>query len=266
MVATAPQPDASTRLRFSPLICATRSGFTSAQKPRSGAHGRSCTRSSSEPMYPSPWSQPTASSSSWSGVHIHVTAGSPFTSSQTGHSSTTAESACIRPLRSPGCLRFSAVFGVEMWPLLDSDPVQQHAAWQAGHDPFPEIHRQRLARRDPGPPLGECRDVLVNMPPVETLYDFALEQGIERAETHHPGARGIEHTFDGNRATIAMAVIVRRTRELRRVGEAVRCSKLHDPSEIRRRHGLEYPDRGGLEREHDGAAWAERQVARRFRG
>src|ERR1700752_2626795 len=104
------------------------------------------------------------------------------------------------------------------------------------------------------------------MPPVEALYDFAPEDRVERVETHHPAARGIEHALDGNRAAIAMAVIVSRTGELRHVGEAVRRSKLHDPSEIGRRHGLEYPDRSGLEREHDRAAWAERQVTRGFGG
>src|SRR5439155_24284865 len=56
------------------------------------------------------------SSSSWSGVHIHVTVGSPFTSSQTGTSSTAAESACIRPRRDPGWRGSGCadVFGVEM--------------------------------------------------------------------------------------------------------------------------------------------------------
>ena len=52
------------------------------------AHGRSDTRSFADSMYPSPCSHPTTSSSSCAGVHIHVTAGTPFTSSQTGASST----------------------------------------------------------------------------------------------------------------------------------------------------------------------------------
>src|SRR5436190_19858318 len=159
MVATAPQPDARTRFRFSPFTSASRSGFTSAQKPRSGAHGRSCTRSSSEAMYPSPCSQPTASSSSWSGVHIQVTAGSPFTSSQTGHSSTTAESARMRPLR------FPAVFGVEMGTLLDAHAVQHHAFGQVIDEALPDVHGERLTRRDPFP-RRERRDVLVDVPAV----------------------------------------------------------------------------------------------------
>src|SRR5438034_539250 len=132
-------------------------------------------------MYPSPCSHPVASSSSWSGVHIQVTAGSPLTSSHTGHSSTTAESARMRPARSPGFgegggggLGFAEVFGVEMRPLLDSNAMQRHAARQSGDEPLPHIHRQRLSRREPRPG-GECRDVPVNMPPVKLLYDVPFE-------------------------------------------------------------------------------------------
>jgi len=77
-----------------------RAAGISAQKPRSVAQGRR--RSSSiEEMYPSPLSHPTANSSRSSGVHIHVTSGVPFTSSQTGTSSTAASSD-IRPPRFSG--------------------------------------------------------------------------------------------------------------------------------------------------------------------
>src|SRR5438046_2698204 len=131
-VDTAPHPEASTRLRFSDLTAATRSGFTSAQNPRSGAQGRSFTRSSSDSMYPSPWSHPVASSSSWSGVHIHVTAGSLFTSSHTGISSTTADSASMRPRRDPGVWGF---------PECESSPPDSLSVPERGDDlnsPSPE--------------------------------------------------------------------------------------------------------------------------------
>ena len=71
-------------------MASTRAGASSAQNPRSVAHGVREMRSASPSIYPSPCSHPTASSSSWSGVHIQVTAGRWFTSSQTGVSSTAA--------------------------------------------------------------------------------------------------------------------------------------------------------------------------------
>src|SRR5580765_4433754 len=113
----------------------------------------------------------------------------------------------MRPLRSPG-LRFSVVFGVEMWPLLDSHAVQRHAARQALDDALPEIHRDAFSGGDPRT-RRERRDVFVNMPPVEPVDDFALEQSIERVEPHDATARGIEWTLHGHGAAIAMAVIVR---------------------------------------------------------
>src|SRR5262245_10700055 len=119
----------------------------------------------------------------------------------------------MRPLRSPGCLRFSVEFRVEMGPLLDSHAVQLHSGRQAAGDLLPEIHRQRFARRDEA-------DFLVNMPSVEPVYDFALEQSIECLEAHHAAARGIDWSLHGNRATIAMTVIVRRTVEFGLIGKA----------------------------------------------
>ena len=76
-------------------------------------------------MYPSPCSQPTASSSSRSGVHIQVTAGRPFTSSQTGVSSTAA-CADIRPPRLAGLARSgdSGAVGMQGRVLRDPDPRQ----------------------------------------------------------------------------------------------------------------------------------------------
>src|SRR5207245_4780815 len=84
----------------------------------------------------SPCSQPVASSSSRSGVHIHVTAGSPFTSSQTGTSSTAADSASIRPRRDPGLapgatgLFSTKILRVQMWPLLYPHGMELHTGWQ----------------------------------------------------------------------------------------------------------------------------------------
>ena len=63
------------------------------QKPGSRVHGRIRWMSPTPSMYPSPKSHPTTRSSSWSGVHIHVTSGTPLTSSQTGVSSTASRAA-----------------------------------------------------------------------------------------------------------------------------------------------------------------------------
>src|SRR5881409_3432193 len=159
-------------------------------------------------MYPSPCSHPVANSSSWSGVHIQVTAGSPFTSSQTGTSSTAADSASIRPRRLPGCRsgavvsdpgrepgvprsrfvvdpglapgvsgsRFTEVFRVDMRPLLNPDPVESDALRELRGDPLPHVHRQGLPRREPPPgSRGELGERLVDAPAIEPRRDLPGE-------------------------------------------------------------------------------------------
>src|SRR3954468_14429916 len=211
-----------------------------------------------EPMYPSPCSQPTANSSSWSGVHIHVTAGSPFTSSQTGHSSTTAESACMRPLR------FAVVFGIKVRSFLYAHAMQCGSRWQSGFDDaLPQIYRDAFAGREPRA-RGKGRDVFVDVPAVKPCDDFAPEQGVEGLQAHYTAPRRVEPALQGDLALIKMTVIGRRAREVWLIGEAVSRRKVHYSREIGCRHALEYPDRRGLEREDHRTAGAEREITRGF--
>src|SRR5947209_17602530 len=159
-------------------------------------------------MYPSPWSHPVASSSSWSGVHIQVTAGSPFTSSHTGSSSTTAESTSMRPRREAGVRgsglwtrgtslapspeppapersRLTEILRVDMRPLLHAHRVQRDPARQAGCDALPHVHRQRLPRREPAA-RSELGERLVDAAAVEPPGDFVRHQPIARIETNSP--------------------------------------------------------------------------------
>src|SRR6266542_4883622 len=152
-----------------------------------------------------------------------------------------------------------------MSPLLDAHTMQRYTGRQRGGDALPQIDRQRLPRREPGS-RGEGRDVPVNMPSVEALYDFALEQRVEGLEAHDPSAGGVEHPFHGHETAIAVAMVPRSAGELRQIGKPVRSRKLHDPCEIAGRHYLEYPHGRGLEREYDGAPGRERQIASRLRG
>src|SRR5919112_4236363 len=108
-----------------------------------------------ESMYPSPWSQPIASSSSRSGVHIQVTTGLPFTCNQTGTSSTTASSD-IRPPRLAGWLRSveSGTVGIQGGVLHDAHSLQHDVLRQAGGDAGKQVRGERLAGRQ-GSPGGE---------------------------------------------------------------------------------------------------------------
>src|SRR6266511_2792566 len=142
-----------------------------------------------------------------------------------------------------------------MSPLLDAHTMQRYTGRQRGGDALPQIDRQRLPRREPGS-RGEGRDVPVNMPSVEALYDFALEQSVEGLEAHDPSAGGVEHPFHGHETAIAVAMVPRSAGELRQIGKPVRSRKLHDPCEIAGRHYSEYPHGRGLEREYDGAPGA----------
>src|SRR6185436_11706852 len=105
--------------------------------------------------------------------------GSPFTSSQTGTSSTIARSAMWPP-------RFcevrgveagsgpAAVFGVEMRLLLHLDRVEHHAAGQAGRQSLPHKNRHGLAGGD-RLSRREFRNLLVDVPSVESAHDFLVE-------------------------------------------------------------------------------------------
>src|SRR6266576_5729306 len=129
-------------------------------------------------------------------MHIHVTAGSPVTSSQTGHSSTMAESACIRPLR------FAAVFGIECLSLLHAHPMKRHAARQTGlADALPQVDRESFTSREPRAG-SKRRDLLVHVAASEPRHGLALEQRVERLEAHHAAARGIESALDRDCAPI----------------------------------------------------------------
>src|SRR5215210_4840510 len=107
-----------------------------------------------------------ASSSSRSGVHIQVTAGRPFTSSQTGTSSTAA-SADIRPLRFGGWIRSgeSGAVGIERRVLQDAYALERHAGGQSRGNPGKEMRRDRFAGRQ-RPPVGELGEIEVEMPAV----------------------------------------------------------------------------------------------------
>src|SRR5207237_2881357 len=103
--------------------------------------------------------------------------------------------------------------------------------------------------------------VLINVPAVEACYDFALQQRLERTETHDATFGRLKHTFYGDQTPIAVAMIRRRARELRLIGKPMGRRKLHDSREISCRHSLEYLDGGGLEREEDGLAGRQREIA-----
>src|SRR3954462_7066653 len=98
-----------------------------------------------ESMYPSPCSQPIASSSSRSGVHIQVTTGRPFTSSQTGTSSTAASSD-IRPLRLTGRISSgeSGAVGIERGVLHDAYALERHAGRETGSYARKDVSGDRL--------------------------------------------------------------------------------------------------------------------------
>src|SRR6267143_3882359 len=149
--------------------------------------------------------------------------------------------------------------------LLDTHTVQAHARRQSTGNPLPNMQRERLARRDPLP-AGERRDVLVDMASVETGDHFALQQALEYGQAHHTAACRIEYTLHCHGTAVPMAVVARGPGKLGCVGESVRRRELDDACEIPGRHSLEYLDGGSLEREHDRAAWSERQIARRLRG
>src|SRR3989440_1341165 len=159
-------------------------------------------------MYPSPCSHPVASSSSWSGVHIHVTAGAPFTSSHTGHSSTTAESASIRPLREPAACAgadpgrkpgvngsaFTEVLRVNVRPFLHAHGVQCHARRQPRGESFPDVHGQGFTGGET-PAVRELRQRVIDAAPVEPRGHFRGEQDVERRQAHH-ATRSEEHTSE----------------------------------------------------------------------
>src|SRR3954453_16663252 len=120
-----------------------------------------------ESMYPSPCSQPIASSSSRSGVHIQVTTGRPFTSSQTGTSSTAASSD-IRPPRFAGRISSgeSGVVGIERRVLQDAYALEHHAGGETGGNAGKDVGGDRLAGRQ-GAPVGELRYVEIEVPAAE---------------------------------------------------------------------------------------------------
>ena len=74
-----------------------------------------------------------ASSSSRSGVHIQVTTGRPFTSSQTGTSSTAASSD-MRPPRLAGRISSgdSGAVGIERRVLQNAHALEHHAGGETG--------------------------------------------------------------------------------------------------------------------------------------
>src|SRR6266550_3348005 len=111
-----------------------------------------------------------------------------------------------------------------MSPFLDAHTMQRYAGRQRGGDTLPQIDSHRLPRREPGS-RGEGRDVPVNMPSVEALYDFVLEQRVEGREAHDPSAGGVEHPLHGHETPIAVAVLARSPGELRQIRKPVRCRK-----------------------------------------
>src|SRR5256884_5673392 len=155
-----------------------------------------------------------------------------------------------------------------MGALLYAYAVERHALWQAcGNMAFPTVHRQRFALAEQAT-SRERGDVLIYMPAIETGHDLTLQQRVECFETHHATPRRVERTFDRYETTIAMAVIFGRPGELGLIGESVCRSKLHHAREIAHRggHSLEYLDCGGLEREDDGLAGRQREIASRLGG
>src|SRR5665647_945495 len=164
MVVTAPHPLASTRRRSVPSTVSYRSRGTSAQNPSSRVHGRSERRSARESMYPSPYSQPTTSSGNWWGVHIQVTALSPFTSSHTGASSTESCRVIARapvsvcdPLR-PQCRA-----------LRQPDARHPRALPECVLD-VPGNERGNVLARRHQPPLDELRNVGVHVVVIEAIH------------------------------------------------------------------------------------------------
>src|SRR5258705_4330620 len=89
-----------------------------------------------------------ASSSSRSGVHIQVTTGRPFTSSQTGTSSTAASSD-IRPprLAGPASSGESGVVGIERRVLQNAYTLERHAGGDTGGHAGENLAGGRLAGR-----------------------------------------------------------------------------------------------------------------------
>src|SRR5215208_3840622 len=112
-----------------------------------------------------------ASSSSSSGVHIQVTTGRPFTSSQTGTSSTAACSD-IRPPRLAGRASSgeSGAVAIERRVLQNAYPLERHAGGKAGGHAGEHVRRDRLAGRERRP-VGELGHVQVEVPAIEGDYD-----------------------------------------------------------------------------------------------
>ena len=108
-------------------------------------------------------------------MHIQVTAGREFTSSQTGTSSTAARS-LIRPPRLAGRRTSgeSGAVGIEGRVLQNAHALQDHGIGEPGGDAGKQERRDRLAGRQ-GPPVGECRHVEVEVRAVEVkLGDLVI--------------------------------------------------------------------------------------------
>src|SRR5919109_3410064 len=163
-----------------------------------------------------------ASSSSRSGVHIQVTTGRPLTSSQTGTSSTAADSDILPP-RLAGCCNSvdSGTVGIEGGVLRDAYPLQNHPLREAGCDAGKQMNGERLASRQ-GASRGEVRNILVQVFPGQRGQDFFLKDSIQQTEIHDH-ARIAQVPADGDGAPVIVFVsrwIGQRTEDLAIAGLA----------------------------------------------
>src|SRR5215213_11021817 len=104
-----------------------------------------------------------ASSSRRSGVHIQVTTGLPFTSSQTGTSSTAACSD-MRPPRLAGWVRSgeSGAVGIQGGVLHDAHSLQHDVLRQAGGNAGKQVGGNRLTGWQ-SLPVGEHWNVQIQV-------------------------------------------------------------------------------------------------------
>src|SRR5574341_67799 len=85
--------------------------------------------------------------------------------------------------------------------------------------------------------VGELRNVVVNMLPVEAGRDLAAEERVQGFQAHHAGSCGIEGPSHGHSALVAVPVVRRGGAEFFPFREAVRRGELDGSREPGRGHG-----------------------------
>src|SRR5688572_12644314 len=146
-----------------------------------------------------------ASSSRRSGVHIQVTTGWPLTSSQTATSSTAADSDILPP-RFAGCSKSvdSGTVGIQRWILRDAHPLEHDPIGQPGSYAAKDVDGDRLTGGQ-RPPVGERRDVEIEVLPGKRRQNFLLDYLIDQRQIHdHAGV--VQSPADGDGALIIVSM------------------------------------------------------------